>query len=73
MLQSDSVQSGPTLREAIKCDCPRAAGLKRLDAFLQEHDVKRVGFEASGGYEWRLMVHLRGKKVSTNLGAIQTF
>jgi transposase len=39
-----------------------AAGLKRLDAFLQEHDVTRVGFEASGGYEWRLMVHLRGKK-----------
>ncbi|WP_075293391.1 IS110 family transposase [Pararhizobium arenae] len=41
------------------------AGLKRLDAFLQEHDVERVGFEASGGYEWRLMVHLRASKRPT--------
>lgn len=37
-----------------------ARGLKALDAFLQKHDVARVGFEASGGYEWRLMAHLRG-------------
>lgn len=34
-------------------------GLDALDAFLCQHDVGRVGFEASGGYEWRLMVHLR--------------
>lgn len=34
-------------------------GLKALAAFLQKHDVRRVGFEASGGYEWRLMAHLR--------------
>lgn len=35
------------------------AGLKMLDAFLDAHGVCRVGFEASGGYEARLMVHLR--------------
>lgn len=39
-----------------------AAGLKILDAFLDAHDVGRVGFEASGGYEWRLLAHLRGKE-----------
>lgn len=36
-----------------------AAGLKRLDGFLAGHGVERVGFESSGGYEWRLLVHLR--------------
>lgn len=36
-----------------------AAGLQALDAFLDTHGVERVGFEASGGYEWRLMAHLR--------------
>jgi transposase len=36
------------------------AGLRRLDAFLAEHGVSRVGFEASGGYEWALLAHLRG-------------
>ena len=40
-----------------------APGLKRLDAFLAEHGVGRVGFEASGGYEWRLLVHLRASPV----------
>ena len=40
-----------------------AAGLKRLDAFLVKHGVGRVGFEASGGYEWRLLVHLRASPV----------
>jgi hypothetical protein len=30
---------------------------------LAEHRVGRVGFEASGGYEWRLLVHLRGSGV----------
>lgn len=39
--------------------CYDEAGLRRLDAFLAEHRVGRVGFEASGGYEWRLLVHLR--------------
>ncbi|MBW7947593.1 MAG: transposase, partial [Sphingomonadaceae bacterium] len=41
-----------------------AGGLKRLDAFLAEHGVGRVGFEASGGYEWRLLVHLRASPVA---------
>jgi transposase len=36
-----------------------AAGLEKLDAFLERHRVHRVGFEASGNYDWRLMVHLR--------------
>lgn len=36
-----------------------AAGLKRLDTLLKQHGVERVGFEASGGYEWRLLQHLR--------------
>lgn len=43
--------------------CYDAGGLKRLDAFLAEHGVGRVGFEASGGYEWRLLVHLRASPV----------
>jgi transposase len=43
--------------------CYDAAGLKRLDAFLGEHRVSRIGFEASGGYEWRLLLHLRGSGV----------
>ncbi|MDM9629001.1 IS110 family transposase [Rhizobium sp. S152] len=49
-----------------------AAGLKALDAFLQEQDVKRVGFEASGGYEWRLLVHLRaGERPAARLQPAQ--
>lgn len=36
-----------------------AAGLARLDDFLDCHGVGRVGFEASGGYERRLLAHLR--------------
>lgn len=36
-----------------------AQGLDALDAFLRQHGVDRVGFEASGGYEWRLVVYLR--------------
>jgi transposase len=49
-----------------------AAGLKTLDAFLHEHGVSRVGFEASGGYEWRLMVHLRaGKRPAARLQPAQ--
>ena len=39
------------------------AGLKRLDAFLAEHRVERVGFESSGGYDWRLLLHLRAAGV----------
>ncbi|MGG7580479.1 IS110 family transposase [Rhizobium sp. Nf11,1] len=48
------------------------AGLKALDAFLQEHDVSRIGFEASGGYEWRLLAHLRaGKRPAARLQPAQ--
>jgi len=45
---------GESLRVGYDAD-----GLKQLDAFLRQHGVCRVGFEASGGYEGRLMVHLR--------------
>lgn len=38
-----------------------AQGLSQLDTFLDENGVARVGFEASGGYEWRLLVHLRSR------------
>ena len=38
------------------------AGLDELDAFLDGHAVSRVGFEASGGYDLPLLVHLRGKR-----------
>lgn len=38
-----------------------AEGLKELDCFLERHGVRRVGFEATGGYEWRLLLHLRPK------------
>lgn len=49
-----------------------AAGLKALDAFLQQHAVDRVGFEASGGYEWRLLMHLRtGKRPAARLQPAQ--
>ena len=36
-----------------------AAGLRELDRFLAAHKVERIGFEASGGYERRLLEHLR--------------
>src|SRR4029453_1645928 len=42
------------------CVAYDAQGLKHLDAFFQEHQVRRIGFEASGGYEWALLAHLRG-------------
>lgn len=49
-----------------------AKGLKALDAFLDKHDAERVGFEASGGYEWRLMAHLRaGKRAAARLQPAQ--
>lgn len=49
-----------------------ARGLKTLDGFLDKHDVARVGFEASGGYEWRLMVHLRaGRRPAARLQPAQ--
>ena len=35
-------------------------GLAQMDAFMAAHHVGRVGFEASGGYEWPLLAHLRG-------------
>ncbi|RJG43681.1 transposase [Mesorhizobium sp. DCY119] len=53
-----------------------AAGLKQLDAFLKKHRVARVGFEASGGYEWRLLAHLRRGPVAAarfQLGQIRHF
>lgn len=34
-------------------------GLDAIDAFLEKHGIGRVGFEASGGYEWHLMARLR--------------
>ena len=40
-----------------------AAGLRQLDDFLRDHQVARVAFEASGGYEWALLAHLRGGPV----------
>ncbi len=40
-----------------------AAGLKHLDAFVAGQGVARIGFEASGGYEWLLLAHLRGGPV----------
>ncbi|RYG29380.1 MAG: IS110 family transposase [Burkholderiales bacterium] len=49
-----------------------ARGLKALDGFLDKHDVGRIGFEASGGYEWRLMAHLRaGKRPAARLQPAQ--
>lgn len=48
-----------TLTRAFAYD---AEGLAALDDFLKSHGVERVGFEASGGYEWRLLVHLRKSK-----------
>lgn len=40
-----------------------AEGLDKLCGFLADHGVTRVGFESSGGYEWRLLAHLRAAKV----------
>ncbi len=34
-------------------------GFAALDRLLAERDVARIGFEASGGYELKLMMHLR--------------
>lgn len=34
-------------------------GLVQLNAFIDRYKVKRVGFESSGGYEWRLLDDLR--------------
>lgn len=39
-------------------------GLAQLDRFVAAHKVARIGFEASGGYEWRLLAHLRKGKVA---------
>ncbi|MGB8819390.1 MAG: transposase [Rhizobiaceae bacterium] len=39
-------------------------GLAALDRFVAEHKVARIGFEASGGYEWRLLAHLRKGSVA---------
>jgi transposase len=36
-----------------------AEGLRQLSRFMAEHKVGRIGFEASGGYERRLLEHLR--------------
>lgn len=38
-------------------------GLRELDAFLVRHKVARIGFEASGGYERRLLEHLRAGSI----------
>src|SRR5260370_2394542 len=34
-------------------------GHRRLSAWLRKHGVKRVGIEASGGYEMDVVAHLR--------------
>lgn len=39
-------------------------GLVALDRFVATHAVARIGFEASGGYEWRRLCHLRKGKVA---------
>jgi transposase len=41
------------------------AGLRKLDVFLREHGVERVAFEASGGYEWELLAHLRRGSIAS--------
>lgn len=38
-------------------------GLHDLDAWLARNAVQRIGFEASGGYELRLLEHLRGGSI----------
>lgn len=38
-------------------------GLRELDGFLRAHGVGRVAFEASGGYEWSLLAHLRRQSI----------
>jgi transposase len=38
-----------------------AAGFQELAAWLRQHRIKRVGIEASGGYERPVVAHLRGK------------
>lgn len=43
-----------------------AAGLRQLDAFMRRHGVSRIGFEASGGYEWMLLAHLRRGTVAAS-------
>ena len=40
------------------------AGLAELDRFLAAHKVGRIGFEASGGYERRLLEHLRDRGIA---------
>ena len=37
-----------------------AAGHAALSAWLERHRVKRVGIEATGGYEGAVVAHLRG-------------
>jgi transposase len=39
------------------------AGLAKMDAFMATHRVMRIGFEASGGYEWPLLAHVRKGKI----------
>jgi transposase len=43
-----------------------ADGLRQLDAFMRAHKVTRIGFEASGGYEWMLLAHLRGGSIAAS-------
>src|SRR5262249_19966561 len=40
-----------------------AAGHKTLSAWLRQHQVKRVGIEASGGYEQAVVLQLRQDRV----------
>ena len=46
-------------------------GLAQLDACMAEHQVSRVGFEATGGYERPLMAHLRDNHPHLEVGMFQ--
>jgi transposase len=53
-----------------------AKGLMELSRFLAAHGVKRVGFESSGGYEGRLLAHLRGGPIEVgrfHAGQVKAF
>lgn len=41
-----------------------AEGLRQLSGFLASRQVSRIGFEASGGYERRLLEHLRAGAIA---------
>jgi transposase len=48
----------------LLCVAYSKEGLAQLDRFMAKHMVTRIGFEASGGYEWPLLLHLRKGKIA---------